>query len=267
MRTEAEPRTKVEGPAIVTETRRFRVFRYKRGDPESHFDEFEVQVGPRTSVLDALRWIEVHADPTLAIRHSCFHASCGTCGVRVNGREGLACVTFVRDLGRTITVEPEANIPILADLVLDMREFYARLPDEHPVVRSSEFLPQAVPPEGVVAFERFEDCIECGLCLSACPIAATTDDYVGPAALAAAQRLVEEPRGSDTASILRWADDPNGVWRCHAAFECTEACPSGVFPAERIMALRGALTEGDANANRVVRVSRRAGGRSEDAAR
>jgi succinate dehydrogenase iron-sulfur subunit len=244
MQTAVEPQSEVEGPSTVTETRRFRVFRYKRGDPESHFDEFDVPVGPRTSVLDALRWIEVHADPTLAIRHSCFHASCGTCGLRVNGREGLGCVTFVKDLGRTITVEPEANIPILADLVLDMREFYARFPDETPVVRSSELVPGSVPPDGIETYQRFEDCIECGLCLSACPIAATTDEYVGPAALAAAQRLVEEPRGTDTADILRWADDPDAVWRCHAAFECTEACPSGVYPAERIMDLRGVLMGG-----------------------
>jgi succinate dehydrogenase / fumarate reductase iron-sulfur subunit len=238
------PREKVEGPATVTEMRRFKVFRYKRGDAESRFDDFDVPVGPRTSVLDALRWIEVHADRTLAIRHSCFHASCGTCGLRINGREGLACVTFVGDLGRTITVEPEANMPILADLVLDMREFYARFPDQLPVVRSSELLPGAVPPDGIDRFERFEDCIECGLCLSACPIAATTDEYVGPAALAAAQRLIEEPRSSDVDAILRWSDAPNAVWRCHAAFECTEACPSNVRPAERIMALRRVLTEG-----------------------
>jgi succinate dehydrogenase iron-sulfur subunit len=255
MQTTEGPAAQVEGPATVSQTRRFRVFRYKRGDAESHFDEFDVPVGPRTSVLDALRWIEVHADGTLAIRHSCFHASCGTCGMRIDGHEGLGCVTFVEDLGATITVEPEANIPILADLVLDMREFYERFPDEHPVLRSSEFLPDAVPPDGMQAFDRFEDCIECGLCLSACPIAATTDEYVGPAALASAQRLVEEPRGADTPSILRWADDPNAVWRCHAAFECTEACPSGVRPAERIMALRRVLTEGPNGRGTRARVS------------
>lgn len=244
MRTADAPHTKVEGPSAVTESRRFRVFRYKRGDAESRFDEFDVPVGPRSSVLDALRWIEVHADPTLAIRHSCFHASCGTCGVRINGREGLACVTPVRDLGRTITVEPEANIPILADLVLDMREFYARFPDQLPVVRFSEFPSPGITRDGVETHARFEDCIECGLCLSACPIAATTDEYVGPAALAAAQRLVEEPRGTETDAILRWADAADAVWRCHAAFECTQACPSGVRPAERIMVLRRVLVGG-----------------------
>jgi succinate dehydrogenase / fumarate reductase iron-sulfur subunit len=228
----------------TTETRRFRVFRFKRGDGHHRFDEFDVPVTPEMCVLEALRWIQLHEDPTLCIRHSCFHASCGTCGIRVNGREVLGCVTFLRDLGRIVTVEPLANIPVLVDLVLDMEEFYARFPDQHPIIRESEFLPEAMPPDEIDRYVRYEDCIECGLCVSACPIVATSDAYIGPAALAAAQRLVEEPRGSDTAGMLEWADDPDAVWRCHAAFECTEACPSNVNPAARIMELRGELVAG-----------------------
>jgi succinate dehydrogenase / fumarate reductase iron-sulfur subunit len=228
----------------TTETRRFRVFRSKRDDREPRYDSFDVPVGPRTTVLEALRWIQVHEDRSLALRHSCFHASCGTCGVLVNGREVLGCVTMVHDLGPTITVEPLANIPVLTDLVVDMDEFFERFPDETPVVRRSGYRADAVPPDGIAAYTRYEDCIECGLCLSACPVAATSDGYVGPAALAAAQRLLEEPRGTDPDRILDWADDPLGAWRCHAAFECTQACPSGVNPAARIMALRGVLVGG-----------------------
>jgi succinate dehydrogenase / fumarate reductase iron-sulfur subunit len=112
------------------------------------------------------------------------------------------------------------------------------------VTRKSEFEPQSHPPDGIADYVRFEDCIECGLCLSACPVSATSDEYVGPAALAAAQRLLEEPRGTDPDRILDWADDPVGAWRCHAAFECTEACPSNVNPAARIMDLRGVLVGG-----------------------
>lgn len=234
----------VERTEGAIETRRFRVFRFKRGDEAPRFDAFDVPVGPRTTLLEALRWIQLKRDPTLALRHSCLHASCGTCGVQVNGREVLMCVTSVHDLGREITVEPIANIPVLTDLVVDMREFYADLPDVHPYLRESESVAEAVPPEGIEHYMRYEDCIECGLCVSACPIVATSERYVGPAALASAQRLVEEPRGTDVEDVLDWADDEDGVWRCHAAFECTEACPSNVNPAARIMALRGVLVGG-----------------------
>ena len=89
---------------------------------------------------------------------------------------------------------------------------------------------------------RLEDCIECGLCLSACPVAATSHDYVGPAALASAQRLLEEPRGADRDDVLAWASRPEGVWHCHLGFECNRACPVDAFPADRIMALRHDLT-------------------------
>jgi succinate dehydrogenase / fumarate reductase iron-sulfur subunit len=160
----------------------------------------------------------------------------------VNGREALGCVTPVPDAGDLVTVEPLANIPVLADLVVDMRDFYARLPGEtHALVRESESPPGAEAPRGIDAFARFEDCLECGLCLSACPIAATSRAYVGPAALTAAQRLLEEPRGADERTVLDWAGQPGGAWNCHAAYECTAACPSNAGPAERIMTLRGRL--------------------------
>jgi succinate dehydrogenase / fumarate reductase iron-sulfur subunit len=223
------------------QTRRFRVFRFKRGDERPHYESYDVPVAERTTVLESLRWIQLHRDRTLALRHSCLHASCGTCGVRVNGREALACVTAVRDLGREITVEPEANLPVLTDLVVDMRELFARYPAEHPLVRESEFLSHSELPEGIDHQQRFEDCIECGLCLSACPVVVTAERYVGPAALAWGERVLEEPRGAEVANVLAWADRPDGVWRCHAIFECTEACPSGVNPAARLMSLRGSL--------------------------
>ena len=220
-------------------TRRFRVHRYRREDGDAHVDEFDVPAGEISTVLEGLRWIEVHEDRSLVIRHSCFHASCGTCGVRVNGREGLACVTPVTT--DTVTVEPLANIPVLADVVVDMRPFVERFPPQHPLLRLSETAVAGGDDEDD-APERFEDCIECGLCLSACPIAATDDRYVGPAALAWAQRVLEEPRGQDVDAVLAWADDEHGAWQCHAAFECTEACPSEVLPAQRIMKLRRELT-------------------------
>jgi succinate dehydrogenase / fumarate reductase iron-sulfur subunit len=227
----------LELPEILGE-RTFRVFRFARGDEGPRYEEFAgVPMHAASTVLEALRWIQVNRDPSLGIRHSCFHASCGTCGLRVNGVEGLACVTPAAGLRvGPITVEPMANIPVLHDLVVDMDEFFARFPAGHPLLRRVEHAGTAE--DG----ERFEDCIECGLCLSACPVAATDDRYLGPAALAWAQRQVEEPREAPPEDLLAWAAQEHGAFQCHAAFECTAVCPSGVFPAERIMRLRRELT-------------------------
>ena len=119
MSTEPHPQTgQAEPLAEQADIRGLSVYRYKRGGGGERFDEFEVPVGPHTTVLDALCWIQLHRDPSLALRHSCLHASCGTCGLQVDGREELACVCLVQDHGAHITVEPRANLPILTDLVV-----------------------------------------------------------------------------------------------------------------------------------------------------
>jgi succinate dehydrogenase / fumarate reductase iron-sulfur subunit len=163
--------------------------------------------------------------------------------MRIAGRERLACVTFLDDLGPgEISVEPLANFPLVGDLVVDMEPSYARLRAvARPLVRESELCPDSRPAEGIAAPARYEDCIECGLCLSACPIVATDPRYLGPAGLAAAWRRVAEPRGLPVGPVLALADDEQGVWRCHTAWECTEACPSNVDPAGSIMRLRRTL--------------------------
>jgi succinate dehydrogenase / fumarate reductase iron-sulfur subunit len=219
---------------------RFRVFRYKQGDRAPHFDEFSLEVAPETTVLDALTAIHTRLDPTLILRHSCFHASCGTCGMRVNDREVMACVTKVLELDSPVVkIEPIANQALIGDLVTDMVDFYARFNAiGRALIRESEWLPEATEPAGVESYNRFENCIECGLCLSACPVVASDPRYLGPAALAAAERAIEEPRGLDRDGILALTDDSQGAWRCHVAFECSEACPSNVDPAGAIMLLR-----------------------------
>ncbi len=232
----------------ATQTRRFRVSRQRPADARPHFDEFDIEVGPDTTLLDALREIRSHHDKSLTLRYSCCHASCGTCGMRANGQEVLACVTKLTDLGPgPILVEPLANARVEHDLVVDMRDLYESLePASRPLIRQDNELAGydviAAGHEGP-EFARFEDCIECGLCLSACPIVATDSRYLGPAALAAAWRSVQEPRGADPGSVLDWVDDEQGCWRCHASFECTEVCPSGVDPAAATMALRRELTK------------------------
>jgi succinate dehydrogenase / fumarate reductase, iron-sulfur subunit len=228
-----------------TQTRRIRVSRQRPGAARPHIDEFDVAVGPETTLLDALREIRSHHDRSLTLRYSCCHASCGTCGMRANGREVLACVTPLASLRPgPVLVEPLAHTRVEHDLVVDMRDLYDRLePTQRPLIRQDEHLAGQEGDQPGLPFARYEDCIECGLCVSACPIAGSDPAYLGPAALAAAWRTVQEPRGADPSDVLAWADDEQGCWRCHASFECTEACPSGVDPADATMALRRELTK------------------------
>ncbi|MGD0122295.1 MAG: 2Fe-2S iron-sulfur cluster-binding protein [Candidatus Limnocylindrales bacterium] len=220
---------------------RLSVSRCRQGDRKAHFDHFEVEVEPNATLLDALLSVRRLRDPSLVVRHSCMHASCGTCGVRVNGREALACDTIVAELpgGRPIKVEPLSNQRVVADLATDMVDFYARFePAGMPLVRASETWPKAVPPPGMKAFGRFENCIECGLCLSACPISRADRAYIGPATLAAAARVVAEPRSLELGPVLALAAEPDSVWRCRDAMACTAVCPSAVEPARALLTLR-----------------------------
>ena len=221
---------------------RFKVLRYKPGfiDPP-RYDTFEVTVGPRTTVLDVLEDIRVDQDSTLMYRHSCHHASCGTCGYKINGREGMGCVTNVLELGADeVVVEPLDGLGRIVDLVVDMTDFYRDYSAEWTYLRDSEWYPEAERPPEVDHYERFENCIECGCCVSACPVSAAGDFYVGPAVLAAINRELVN-NGTDKKLLIDLAGSDRGVWQCHSAFECSAVCPSDVNPAGHIMELRRRL--------------------------
>ena len=138
---EASAMTETEQKA-PGQLRRFRITRRRHGAARSRVDEFDVAVGPETTLLDALREIRSHQDRSLTLRYSCCHASCGTCGMRANGREVLACVTPLASLGSgPIAVEPLANARVEHDLVVDMRDLYESLePTGRPLIRQDEQL-------------------------------------------------------------------------------------------------------------------------------
>jgi heterodisulfide reductase subunit C len=137
-----------------------------------------------------------------------------------------------------LRVEPLANLPALSDVVVDMRAFYDRFPDAHPLIRAS-----GQPLAGDHPFVRLEDCIECGLCVSACPLAPATTGFVGPAALVAAARSLEEPRSTGREEVLAWINRPEGVWQCTTCMACVERCPAGIEPMNAIVGMRRALVE------------------------
>ena len=218
---------------------RFKIFRYKSGaiDPP-RYDNFELAIGPRTTVLDALEAIRVDHDSTVMYRHSCHHASCGTCAYKINGLEGLGCVTNVLALeSDEVTVEPLDAFSRVVDLVVDMNEFYSDISPNWTYIQTSEWYPEAATPPEVDAYMHFENCIECGACVSACPVTAAGDFYMSPAALAAINRELSKNK-QQTIPLLELAGSERGVWQCHSAFECSAVCPSDVNPAGHIMELR-----------------------------
>lgn len=216
----------------------------KKDEPTTHFDNFKLEVDPDEYVLDAVERIWAFEDRTLVFRHACHHSTCGACGMRVNGAEKLTCITPIRDVthdGGMVRVEPLRNFPVISDLAVDMGVLYTHLDlvgqravnaDSREAIQS-ESRP-AGPNLPGEEFFRLSDCIECGLCISACPISASSPDYLGPAVLAGAQQhgIKNDPQ------IMRLVDSEDGVWRCHSAFECTAVCPSFVDPGWRIMDLR-----------------------------
>jgi succinate dehydrogenase / fumarate reductase iron-sulfur subunit len=234
---------------------RLRIWRQPAGARErAGFETFEVATDPqRDMVLDLIEraWAEV--DRTLVFRHACHHASCGTCAVLVDGRERLPCVTSVQsvwDGHSPLTLRPLRNATVVADLAIEPAAALttmAALP--LPYVRTVESeVRQCSGGDGdgdVGTAERFEDCLECLACVSACPVASGDPDYLGPAVLAAAHRIVEEPRGIDVGRVVDLVDSEHGVWQCRSIWACSAVCPSNVDPAARIMDLRRRLLTGN----------------------
>ena len=214
----------------------------KKGDEQPHFQSFQIEVDPDEYVLDGIERIWAMHDRSLTFRHACHHSTCGACAMLVNGIEKLTCITTIRSVtkdGGTLQIEPLRNFQVLSDLVVDMSEFYLNM--DLAKTKQVVSLPEATlgyepkVPESGADYDRLVDCIECGMCVSACPIALTDSSYLGPGVLAGVHQMI--PCSSDPA-LLDIADNENGVWRCHSAYECSEVCPSHVDPGWRIMDLR-----------------------------
>lgn len=203
----------------------FRVFRCKQGN-SPYYDEFTIKVVPEEFILDAVERIWAFHDRSLCYNHACHHSTCGACGMRINHREKLTCITPIHAVtrdGGTVLVEPLRTFPLISDLAVDMTSLYTDMTNVG-----------APTLDTVNGSEKLPDCIECGLCISVCPASQTSAEYVGPAPLAATP-----PKNAGL------VNNQHGVWRCHSAFECSEVCPSFVEPAKRIMELRRSLIQSE----------------------
>lgn len=229
----------------MTKNIKLKVYRHTTGEESFHYDTFDVAVENWTTVLDALLYAKSYKDHSIAIRYSCRMASCGSCGMMINGIPRLACYTKINELDTdAITCAPLANFPIVRDLVPDFTTFLQHHKSMKPYImndigldeKTKEFLQS---PEELTKFMQFSYCIKCGLCYSACPVVATDRKFPGPQALAQMYRYFADNRDQAADERLKIVDDRHGVWRCHFAGSCSKVCPKGVDPALGIQLLRG----------------------------
>jgi succinate dehydrogenase / fumarate reductase iron-sulfur subunit len=231
----------------------------RRYNPESgeapFWEEFQVELEPHRSVLEGILKVKAEVDGSIGIRCSCRAAICGSCGVRINGRAGLACHTHlghaadsgVHADGRTITVEPMGNMPILKDLIVDMDAVHwKKIQRVTPWLINKEPVPEReyiVPHENMVDVTQTMACIQCGACVSDCLSMEVDPLFVGPAASARAYRFVGDPRDAEQYERVKdLAEDRHGIYDCTHCFNCIEACPKGVAPMSQIMRLRRVAT-------------------------
>jgi len=217
------------------------VFRYLPDDEEEpRFQRYEIPFRPDMVVIDALNYIKDHVDGTLSYRWSCRMGVCGSCGMMINGEPKLTCATFLKDYyPRPIRVEPLAHFPVIRDLVINLDDFVHKMsevktwliPKEEKPISEGEYLQT---PAELAHYKQFSMCINCLLCYAACPVYGLHPDFVGPAAIALAQRYNLDSRDGGEEQRAQMISSSEGVWECTFVGQCSVVCPKHVDPAGAI---------------------------------
>jgi succinate dehydrogenase iron-sulfur subunit len=217
------------------------VARYRpEQDAETTFDEYEVPCPKDWVVLDGLNHIKDRIDGTLSYRWSCRMGICGSCGMTVNGEPKLTCATFLADYAPgPIRVEPLRNFPIIRDLIVDIGDFMRKLVRVSPWLVREEEKPLSEgeyrqTPRELDEYKSFSMCINCMLCYAACPIYGLDPKFIGPAAIALAQRYNLDNRDQGASERMAVLSEHEGIWGCTFVGECTKVCPKNVDPAGAI---------------------------------
>ncbi len=218
-------------------------------DPAPYVRTYVVPVSEGMTVLDGLHFIKEKLDPTLAWRYSCRMGICGSCGMLLNGKPGLACNTQILHIAKTdLAVGPLPNFAIIRDLVPDLFSMFEKHRSVRPYILRADEAEINDPagefyqsPEQLENYLQFTYCIKCGCCMAACPTLATDVRYLGPMPLAAAQRYNADTRDGGSQDRKAVTAAPSGVFRCHYAGECSRVCPKGVDPARALQYLKRRL--------------------------
>jgi len=217
------------------------ILRY-RPEEESKplFQTYEVPFRKDWVILDALNYVKDNLDGTLSFRWSCRMGVCGSCGMMVNGTPVLTCATFMEKfLPGPIRVEPLVNFPTVRDLVIEMDDFMTKLRNVKPWIIRDEEKPLSEgeyiqTPHQLAEYKQYSMCINCMLCYSACPIVGLEPGFLGPAAIALAQRYNLDNRDQGKHARMDILSQDDGIYECTFVGECSVVCPKSVDPAGAI---------------------------------
>lgn len=229
----------------------FSIYRYNPDvDPKPRMQDYSLEVpeGRDMMVLDALILLK-EQDPTLSFRRSCREGVCGSDGINMNGKNGLACITplsTLKNKTNKIVIRPLPGLPVVRDLIVDMAQFYTQYEKIKPYLITDgnakperEFLQS---PEEREKLDGLYECIMCACCSTSCPsFWWNPDKFIGPAGLLAAYRFLIDSRDTQTASRLENLDDAFSVFRCHGIMNCVSVCPKGLNPTQAIGHIKSML--------------------------
>jgi len=231
--------------------RKFSIYRYNPDvDDAPHMQTYtlEVESGQDMMVLDALLALK-EQDATLAFRRSCREGVCGSDGLNMNGKNGLACITPLSELGNgALVIRPLPGLPVIRDLVVDMTQFYNQYEKVKPFLINDSKQPPAREhlqmPEEREKLDGLYECILCACCSTSCPsFWWNPDKFIGPAGLLHAYRFLADSRDTATEARLNDLDDAFSVFRCHGIMNCVSVCPKGLNPTKAIGHIKSMLLQ------------------------
>ena len=221
-----------------------------RGGADGGLQTFEVPRFPSQTVLDVVTHIQRHLDPTLAYRYACRVGMCGSCAMSVNGAPRWTCRTHVDKVAKNdaLEVRPLRNLPVIRDLVTDMRTFFDKWERagghfEGHATKAEDFAHIAPDSAERKSIDAGIECIGCGVCYAACDVVSWNPDYLGPAALNRAWTLVLDKREATNSARLQAVAGDAGCHACHTHMSCTERCPKHISPTASIAGLKRAVTK------------------------
>ena len=227
------------------------IYRYDPDrDQTPRMEDVEVDLpeGKDLMVLEVLELMK-QQDPSVAYRRSCREGVCGSDGINMNGRNGLACITPVSQVAKKnrLVLRPLPGLPVIRDLVVDMTQFYRQYEKIKPFLQNDTPAPaqeRLQSPEEREKLDGLYECILCACCSTACPsFWWNPDKFVGPAGLLQAYRFLADSRDTATAERLADLDDPFSVFRCRGIMNCVSVCPKGLNPTRAIGHIRQMLMQ------------------------